>query len=211
MASAGLGGSVSGSVLFDSLQPMDCSRLRPARLLSPWDSPGKDAGVGCHSLLQGIFPTQGSNLDLLHCRQTLYLLSHRGSWPWGLQQTGRKAKWQDSVLVPFWAEEMGQGTEERKLSGAQEDRGPGVSCGYAWTVWAALSLALRPEGLSLLPCWFREPCPLVGRGRVLVGWELGSLPFLSVLNDLETEITLHLLFLRLLAASVENLCQVSKR
>ena len=38
----------------------------------PWDSPGKNTGVGCHFLLQGIFPTQGLNLGLLHCRQTLY-------------------------------------------------------------------------------------------------------------------------------------------
>ena len=36
-------------------------------------------GVGCHSLLQGIFPTQGSNLGVLHCRQILYQLSHQGS------------------------------------------------------------------------------------------------------------------------------------
>ena len=35
--------------------------------------------MGCHFLLQGIFPTQGSNQGLLHCRQTLYLLSHEGS------------------------------------------------------------------------------------------------------------------------------------
>ena len=51
--------------------PMDCS---PARLLSPWDSPGKDTGVGGHVLLQGIFLTQESNLYLLwllHCRQIL--------------------------------------------------------------------------------------------------------------------------------------------
>ena len=45
----------------------------------PWDSPGKSTGVGCHFLLQGIFPTQGSNLGLSHCRQTLYPLSHQGS------------------------------------------------------------------------------------------------------------------------------------
>ena len=44
-----------------------------------WDSPGKDTGVGSHSLLQGIFPTEGSNLGLLHCRQILYHLSHQGS------------------------------------------------------------------------------------------------------------------------------------
>ena len=46
--------------------------LTPARLLCPWDSPGKNTGVGCHALLQGIFLTQGSNLSLLHCRWILY-------------------------------------------------------------------------------------------------------------------------------------------
>ena len=46
--------------------------LQPARLLCPWDSPGKSTIVGCHFLLQGIFPTQGSNPGLLHCRQILY-------------------------------------------------------------------------------------------------------------------------------------------
>ena len=39
--------------------------LEPARLLCPWDSPGKNTGVSCHALLQGIFPTQGSNPHLL--------------------------------------------------------------------------------------------------------------------------------------------------
>ena len=39
----------------------------------------KSAGVDCHFLLQGIFQTQGSNPGLLHCRQTLYRLSHQGS------------------------------------------------------------------------------------------------------------------------------------
>ena len=52
----------------------------PARLFHPWDSPGKNSGVSCHSLLQGIFPTQGSNLGLLHCRQTLYCLSYKGAF-----------------------------------------------------------------------------------------------------------------------------------
>ena len=40
--------------------------LKPTRPLHPWDSPGKNPGVGCHFLLQGIFPTQGSNPHLLH-------------------------------------------------------------------------------------------------------------------------------------------------
>ena len=44
-----------------------------------WDFPGKNTGVGCHGLLQGIFPTQGFNLGLLHCSWILYCLSHQGS------------------------------------------------------------------------------------------------------------------------------------
>ena len=43
----------------------------------------KNTGVGCHSLLQGIFTTQGSNPGFPHCRQILYCLSHRGSLSMG--------------------------------------------------------------------------------------------------------------------------------
>ncbi len=53
--------------------------LRPHGLYSPWNSPGQNTGVGSCSLLQGIFPTQGLNPGLLHCRQILYCLSHQGS------------------------------------------------------------------------------------------------------------------------------------
>ena len=49
------------------------------KLLRPWDFQGKSTGVGCHFLLQGIFPTQGLNPGLSHCRQTLYHLSHQES------------------------------------------------------------------------------------------------------------------------------------
>ena len=45
----------------------------------PWDSPGHNTGVGCLSLLQETFTTQGSNPDLPHCRQILYKLSYKGS------------------------------------------------------------------------------------------------------------------------------------
>ena len=55
--------------------PMDCNL--PASSL--WGFPGKSTRVSCHFLLQGIFPAQGSNLSLPHCRQTLYRLSHQGS------------------------------------------------------------------------------------------------------------------------------------
>ena len=60
-----------------SLQPQPHG-LQPTRLLCPQDFPGKSSGVGCHFLLQGIFPTQGSNPGLLHCRETLYCLSYQG-------------------------------------------------------------------------------------------------------------------------------------
>ena len=50
---------------------MDCLLGSSARLLCPWDSPGKNSGVGGHSFLQEIFQIQGSNPYLVHCRQTL--------------------------------------------------------------------------------------------------------------------------------------------
>ena len=56
--------------------PMDCS---PPGSSVRGDSPGKNIGVGCLALLQGIFPTQGLNAGLLHCRWILYHLSHQGS------------------------------------------------------------------------------------------------------------------------------------
>ena len=63
--------SESRSVVSDS--------LKPHGLLIPWNSPGQNTGVGTLSLLQGIFPTQGLNLGLPHCRRILYQLSHKGS------------------------------------------------------------------------------------------------------------------------------------
>ena len=68
--------SVSRSVVPNSLWPHG---LQPTRLVCPWHFPSTDTGVDCHFLLQGIFPTQGSNLGLLHCRQILYRLSYKGS------------------------------------------------------------------------------------------------------------------------------------
>ena len=56
-----------------------CPTLRPHGLYSPWNSPGQNAKVGSLSLFQDIFPIQGWDPDLLHCRQTLYQLSHKGS------------------------------------------------------------------------------------------------------------------------------------
>ena len=62
--------SESHSALFDSLQPHG---------LYSWNSQSQNTGVGRCSLLQGIFPTQGSNPDSLYCRQIIYQLSYLGS------------------------------------------------------------------------------------------------------------------------------------
>ena len=57
----------------DSATPWTVASQAP----HPWNFPGKSTGVGCHFLLQGNLPIQGLNPGLLHCRQTLYPLSHR--------------------------------------------------------------------------------------------------------------------------------------
>ena len=100
----------------ESLSVMSDS-LRPHGLYSPWNSPGQNTGVGSHSLLQGIFPTQGSNPGLPHCRQwILYQLSHKGSprilkwvaypfasrYSWPRYQTRSPALQVDSLPTELW-------------------------------------------------------------------------------------------------------------
>ena len=67
---------LSRSVVCNSLRPHE---LQPARLLCPLGFSGKNTGVGCHALLQGIFSIQGSNPGLPHCRWILCCLSHQES------------------------------------------------------------------------------------------------------------------------------------
>ena len=71
--------------------------LKLARCFCPWDFPGKNTGVGCHFLLQGIFLTQESNLHLLNCRwilshwgtrEALYIHIHKNVFHWKLQTAG---------------------------------------------------------------------------------------------------------------------------
>ena len=82
--------SESCSVTSDSLWPHGS--------YNPWSSPGQNPGMGSFSLLQGIFPTQGSNPGLPHCRQILYRLSNKGSL--------RILEW---VAYPFHTKELNQG------------------------------------------------------------------------------------------------------
>ena len=70
--------SLCVKVLVADVSELQPHGLEPARLLCPWYFSGQNTGVGSLSLLQGIFPTQGSNPGLLHCRQILHHLSHQG-------------------------------------------------------------------------------------------------------------------------------------
>ena len=83
-------GDCTSLILFSSVQfssvtqscptlwdPIDCSL--PGSSVHG-DSPGKNTGVGCHALFQGIFPTKRLNPGLPHCRWIVYHLSHQGSW-----------------------------------------------------------------------------------------------------------------------------------
>ena len=67
---------VSRSDVYDSLRPYG---LQSTSFFCPWNFPGQNTGVGCHSLLQGLFLTQGWNPGLLHCREILQHLSQQGS------------------------------------------------------------------------------------------------------------------------------------
>ena len=85
----------------DSLWPHG---LQPTRLLCPWDSPGKNTGVGCHAFLQGILSTQGLNPRLLHCRQILYCLRHKAVTFNATKQTSRQRYfrwWKNLSVLPF--------------------------------------------------------------------------------------------------------------
>ena len=65
----------------------------------PWDFPGKSTGVGCHFLLQEVFPTNGLNLGLPHCKQTLYCLSHQGSYMLSQVSESSLFLWLNCILL----------------------------------------------------------------------------------------------------------------
>ena len=81
--------------------PKDCS---PPGSSVYGDSPGKSTGVGCHALLQGIFPTQGLNPGLLHYRRILYHLSYQGSPMFSVALFIKAKTWKQpkSLLTDEW-------------------------------------------------------------------------------------------------------------
>ena len=88
--------------------------LRLHGVYHPWNSPGQNTRVGSLSLLQGIFPTQGLNPGLPHCRWILYQLSHKGS-PKILSHSVMSDSLQSHGLYSLW-NSPGQHTGVSNLS-----------------------------------------------------------------------------------------------
>ena len=88
--------------------------LKPTRFLCPWNSPGKNTAVGSHSLLQGIFPTQGSNPGLPQCRQILYHVRHQEAHHLFNITLLYLAALNNSESCQIWTEELLEEIDERK-------------------------------------------------------------------------------------------------
>ena len=145
--------------LFD---PMDCS---PPGSSVHEDSPGKNTRVGCHALLQGIFPTQGSNPGLLHCRRILYCLSHQGS-PWKVKVSQSTLTFCDPMFYTehgiLQARILGWVVYPFSSRSSQLRNRTGVSCivGGVFTNWAIREVhAAKSLQLCLTLCYPRDGSP----------------------------------------------------
>ena len=99
-----------------------------------WDFPGKSTGMGCHFLLQWIFPTRGLNPGLLHCRQTLNHLSHQGSYPY---MTTEK-----SIALTRWTL-------------------VGKVISLRFNMLSRLVITFLPKSKSLLTLWLQSPFTVI--------------------------------------------------
>ena len=110
----------------------------------------QEYGVGCHCLLQGIFPILGSNLGLLHCRWILYHLSHQGSPDKGTENQLESSKYllpQDQGLAGTCTSGFGWGTGLRRVLLLSPQLPVVVAHMLCWRVLPAI-----------LRCWFFLPC-----------------------------------------------------
>ena len=124
--------------------------LWPHGLCSPWNSPGQNTGVGNHSLLWGIFPTQGLNPGPLHCRQILYQLNPKGSL---------------RCLADAWISHFSLGVEERPHFWSDSSFSPSF---HPQMLVHPLRFKAQPWPLGM-QCWMRQswslPSRLPSRGR----------------------------------------------
>ena len=118
--------SESHSVVSDSLQPHG--------RYGPWNSPGQNTGVGSLSLFQWIFPTQGLNPGLLHCRRILYQLSHKGSPFQGLLWI----KIQGALVVKHPSASAGDTRDVGSIPGSGRSPGGGNGNPLQFLAWEIL-------------------------------------------------------------------------
>ena len=141
-------------LLFKQFPYNDCQLLSSVQLfVTPWTDcspPVKNTGAGTQSLPQGVFPTQGSNLGLLHCKWILYHQSHQGMGASGKEPTCSAGDPRDTGLIP------GSG---RSLEGDLRHGSPGIhSRILAWRI-----------------PWTEEPSGLQSLGSQRVGHNLSDL------------------------------------
>ena len=140
--------SISDSIMSDSFAiPWTVSCQAPC----PWSSPGKDTGVGCHFLLQGIFLIQGLNPGLLHCRKILYWLSYQGS-----PRTREEA----TQWVEGEQEEIHRGSNIRRVTGGLTEL-PALWSLLGISVTVGVELESH-AGLWTVVAWcLKQPLPLI--------------------------------------------------
>ena len=166
----------SCSVTSESLWP--CGP-QPTSFLCPWDSPGKNTGVACHSPLQGSFPTQGSNLCVLHCRRILYCLSHQRN-PHSERCSPHRKNQGKCFWKPYFCYRLGTGlwltssssSVMSPQSSLATNRDPRRRLSPTWP-WPT-SWFFSPLGF---PTWWQllcqgSPCPVLGVSLCITyrGW-----------------------------------------
>ena len=142
--------------------------LQPTRLICPWDSPGKNTGVDCQFFLQGIFPTQGWNLHLLHWQVDSLPLSHQGNSNYHtIALISQASKVKLNILQARFQQYM-----NRELPDVQAGfrKGRGTRDQIANICWIITEKAMAPHSSTLawkIP-WTDEPGRLQSVGSLKV-------------------------------------------
>ena len=150
-------------VLVAQSSPTLCNPMDHARILCPWDFPGKNTGVSCHFLLQGIFLTQGSNSCLLHWQADSLPLSHQGSPEGGVGGAGGTKITARESEQPLWLSGQWRGWLKAAMpKGSVRDRitcqGP-LPASKSWVYWGGF---LEISQHVQRQCHCREAVVLLG-------------------------------------------------